>query len=119
MSQINTIWVVNHAGHNIKPAMQYSPRAVEYLTEGNVNLSEVDRMKYNLSERLRAFDHNTDAVLLCGHMLINIMVMLLLFSRYRVPFVRILIWDGRKRFYYLKDLDLEGLDKLSVPRETS
>lgn len=121
---IRTIWVVNHAGHNIESAISnYRPAHVEYLSEGNQNLSELDRMKYNMYQMFRSangtrpsFDHSQDAILLCGNTLLNVVAAMLLvtpLADFKSPYLRFLIWDGRRKHYYLKDLDLGGLRRVT------
>lgn len=117
-----TIWVVNHAGHNIQSAVaQLNPRFVEYLTEGNQTLSEVDRLRYNMYQQFAnggemghtPFNCEEDYLLLCGNTVLNMVAAIILMVEMNVPFIRVLIWDGKRRFYHLKDLTRGGLHKLT------
>lgn len=112
------IWVVNHGGHNISSAIRdYRPLEVVYLSEGSPRLDSVDRIAYHMAEQFKekGFSHETDAVLLCGNIVLNFTIASVLWGHLKVPYITLLIWDGTKRLYFQKVLDVGGLEKVSIP----
>lgn len=116
MKTMRTIWVVNHGGHNIEAAIRdFNPVDVQYITEGSLRLDEVDRIMYHAAQNLKgSFDYEQDALLLCGGIVINMIVAIVLFAYLKVPRVTVLIWDRDRRFYYARTLDPGGIDPISL-----
>lgn len=117
MTRTRIVWIVNHSGHNITPAVRdYQPEGMVCLTEGDIRLDEVDRIKYNMAQAFKTqgfgtgFDPEQDAVLLCGNIVLNAICMMVLFGYFGLTCVRVLIWDRGRRSYFSKLLDTGGID---------
>lgn len=105
-TNLKKIWVVNYAGHNMASVMDYVEDGIDdpfvFLTEGNTNIFETDRLRHHFDEQLSSFDPTTDALLLSGSAVLNILAVLsALALNEEVP---VLIWHARGREYVRRQL---------------
>lgn len=79
--EVPTIWIANDAGHEgfdkarLVPGLHDSP--IYPLTRGNVNIFQVDRLVYNLSEGVVRHVKEEDHLILSGSIIIGLAACLL------------------------------------------
>lgn len=101
------VFVVNQSGHNINPVTDVVPHAeVIYLSEGNVNIFNTDRVIREFS--LRLIDANPgDYLLLSGSIAINLVAFGILLEK--CGSVNILLWQAKERRYVPRTITKEML----------
>lgn len=98
------VFIVNNSGHNYEAAMKWGK--LVHVLSGNVNIYHPDRMLFNILTRLK--DHkfcNKDYVLLSGNCFSNVLVALAIVNKFRIPVLRMLIYDAHKNEYIVHLLD--------------
>jgi len=91
------VYVVNQCGHNIKPVLDVVPDAeVIYLSEGNVNIFNTDRVIKEFGLRL-ADSGPDDYLLLSGSIAINLVAFGIMMERNQS--VTLLLWQAREGRY--------------------
>jgi len=99
------LWVVNYAGHNLSPALEYTSldpdEAFRFLTEGSVNVFETDRLARMFDENMQEFQSH-DFLVLTGSVVLNVLAALAALRR--SPQVSILIWHAREHNYIARTI---------------
>jgi len=104
------IYVVNYSGHNINPSKKFLDAAgqIFYLTEGTINIFNIDRVIYDMKARLKNFNES-DFLLLSGNVVLNVIATLII--KDKVKHLKLLIWDAREdvRNYKLRTINTKLL----------
>lgn len=99
------IFVVNFSGHNIEKAFDYTNidpiKAQINLTEGNVDIFDLDRLIYVIKQKVRD-SKPTDFLLLSGSVIINAIAVCQWLEKHGL--VRLLIYHMKKKKYILREL---------------
>lgn len=93
-----TIWVVNHAGHDLSGLESYRLKnnaKVKILTKGQINALCTDRLQDNLRRALRAFEKD-DILVLSGGIVVNVIAVSIIIQRFNA--VKVLIFDARDEY---------------------
>jgi hypothetical protein len=97
-----TVWVVNHAGHNIEDAEQYGK--IKMLTVDRVNIFATDRIKTEFKEKLLEFNPAIDFVLLSGSTILNVIATTTLKELNPGSPVSVLIFNFNSGKYVLRSI---------------
>jgi len=73
------------------------------LTEGNVNVFDLDRVQFNILKALQGFSPE-DCLVLNGPIILNFMAAKVLYENFTVDETHLLLWDAVNRQYLRKDL---------------
>ena len=101
------IFITNFCGHDIAKAFEHtdlSPKEAQInITEGNVDIFNIDRLVYTLKEKIRNSTPR-DLLLLCGSGVINSIAFSLWFNKHKI--VRFLIYNAKSpdKEYILKEV---------------
>lgn len=107
-----TIWLVNHSGHDYSPALRVVPGDAELssLSIGNVNVLNVDRLADSLSEGIVRYTRPEDYLLFSGAPVLNALSMTIWLMHHGK--VRTLNWDAKRRTYKLVEVTADNLSRL-------
>jgi len=86
------VFITNYAGHTYDGARQYGNLVA--LTKGYVSFGSLDRMKYNVFERILKDTEREDWLLLSGVPIISAIAAMLWFTYHGK--CKMLIWDRKK-----------------------
>lgn len=98
------VFILNYAGHRITDAQNYGDLIP--LTEGNIALFDVDRLAFNMIEKLKRyhFDIKNDFIIPSGSPVIGFVCGFLLGNSSKdAKFVKLLIWDAKTRKYVQRE----------------
>jgi len=91
---MSNVYVINFSGHNISTCKRFIKKGkIIYLTEGSVNIFNIDRVLYDLKAKLENYNDN-DYLLLSGNVVLNVLVALIV--KDMVEHLNLLIWDARE-----------------------
>ena len=101
----NKIFVANFSGHDIEKAFDHTDldpfKAQINLTEGNVDVFNLDRLIYVIKQKVRD-SKPTDLLLLCGSVIINAIAVCQWLEKHGMA--RLLIYHAKERRYVLKEI---------------
>jgi len=106
---MSNVYVINFSGHNISTCKRFIKEGnIIYLTEGAVNIFNIDRVIYDLKAKLENYNGN-DYILLSGNVVLNVLVALIL--KDKTEHLNLLIWDAREnvRDYKLRTVNTKTL----------
>lgn len=97
------VFIVNHIGKDVSDAMRFG--TLVPVTEGSVNIFNIDRVKFDLSDTLdlHHFDNKNDYILLSGSTVLNFVIGMLA-AKYGS--VNILIWDAKRQEYAEREVKI-------------
>ena len=96
------VYIVNSSGHDYSAARKFGE--LETLTEGNLPIFNIDRMRSILRDKLQRFDIDQDFLLLSGAIVLNVLSVTVLGEETdRIP---ILIFDAKRKIYIERELSL-------------
>lgn len=99
---ISKIYVTNYAGHDISKAFEYADSKIQVnITEGNVDVFNIDRLIYVIKQKLRDSKSN-DFLLLCGATIINCIVFSQWLKKHKI--VHLLLYQAREKTYILREI---------------
>ena len=105
---MNTVWVVNHRGHDLSKATAYGELKV--LTEGPMNVFAVDRHIKDFKSKLKNSTVN-DFVLCCGSIPLNAIVTSLMLTLHGK--VNLLLYNLKGELYLARTYTAEDLKDVS------
>ena len=108
MTNAARVFVINHIGKDMSDAKQYG--TLIPITEGNVDVFNLDRMQWTIRDCLVKFAYNpgVDYILLSGGLPLNFLVG---FICKKYPKTNLLLWDAKNRKYRRKEYKNESLTK--------
>ena len=94
---MSRVFVLNYSGHNVTSAEDFGE--LIYLTEGDINIWDTDRVNYLISKRLQNYNYDPkeDFVALSGNLVLGYVLGNIL-GQYDA--VNLLIWDSVRRKYF-------------------
>lgn len=95
----NKVWIVNDAGHDFSCAQKFGELIV--LTEGLVNIFDVDRIQATLVQKLADFEKD-DFLLLTGSTILNVLAVGIIQHKY--DFAQVLIYNAKYRKYVPREI---------------
>lgn len=95
----NKVWIVNDAGHDFSCAQKFGELIV--LTEGLVNIFDVDRIQATLVQKLAEFKKD-DFLLLTGSTILNVLAVGIIQHKY--DFAQVLIYNAKYRKYVPREI---------------
>jgi len=99
------IFICNYAGHDVSDAFRYtklSPEEAQInLTEGNVDIFDVDRLIYFIKNRLKESSPE-DYLLLSGGNILNCIAFSIWLQMHGI--VKILIYNAKEKRYILREI---------------
>jgi len=102
---MHKIYCVNSAGHDFTPALKYIPHSSNknliHLTDGKVNIFNLDRLKRELELKLKNFDEQ-DFLLLCGNTTLCSLTVHILSKK--VDKIPLLIYNAKTKEYVLREM---------------
>lgn len=106
------IWVVNYAGHDLHAALEHTSlpehEAFTMLTRGNVDIFRVDRVAYDLADKLDGYKEG-DLLLLSGYTVLNILAAMLVMER--MGRVDMLIYHRKEENYWRRTIREEQIKR--------
>lgn len=96
------VFLMNFAGHDVSDAFRYSKHVVP-LTEDSVNLSNTDRVRYNIEKKLRShnYDPDRDYIAISGSPVLSAIIMRALTD---YPKIKVLVFNAKTRTYYVRHI---------------
>lgn len=107
------VFVANYAGHDLSDAERFGE--LIYVTEGNVNVFNTDRMMFTILKCLKDnnYDPDKDYILLSGSMVINFLIGLLCTKS------KLLIWDPKIKQYEEREAEYDPFQVRYFNRQTA
>lgn len=102
------VFVVNSAGHDFSDAKVFGK--IIPILQGNVNITHPDRMCYNIFSVLKNSKYcENDYLLLSGNAFSNVITALSIANKFRVPILRILIYNASTGKYIPQKLNIKTM----------
>lgn len=102
--QSNKVWIVNYAGHDYEDAKRYGE--LNNITVGYVSLQSLDRVKFDLTEKVWKETNANDWLLLSGKPLVCVLVALAWFALHGK--LKLLVWDQKRKEKYRELIITDG-----------
>jgi len=95
------VFLLNFSGHNLRNLPEFG--RIIFLTEGNVNIFSVDRLKYILQAELdkHKYDSGRDFIAMSGNLMLGYAMGEIL---HRYNNKKLLIYDNKKQIYLMKEV---------------
>jgi len=117
---MSRVFVVNYGGHDLSDAYRFTSgrdKDIVYLTTGNVNVFNTDRIITEIIRKLEDFEEN-DFLLFCGYAILSSIAMAHLLQRFHA--VKILLFNAKKREYIVRHItrkEIEGVFQTGEDQE--
>lgn len=101
-----TVWIPNKAGHDFSLAERYGN--LQSITEGNINLVQVDRLLYTIAGKLSSAESH-DLLILSGHVVLCLLSACILLTKF--GFVNLLIFNAKTGGYTQRRISMGQMEE--------
>ncbi len=104
------IYVTNFAGHDLSDAFKFTrltkEKALVNITEGNVDIFDVERLIFVIKQKLRQ-SRRGDYLLFCGSILLGAIAFSIWIEKHKE--VNLLLYNAKEKRYFLKKVKLSQI----------